>query len=58
MWSPSFLIFKVLIPLKMSDPLLMPISNLRSFPKYWQIGMLWWLLESFLLGLMAITRGE
>ena len=34
MWSPLFLKFKVLILLKIPDPLSLPIWNLRSFPKY------------------------
>jgi len=33
---------------KISDQLFSLISNLRSSPKYWRIGLLLWLLESFI----------
>jgi len=56
MWYLLFLKFRVLNPLKITDRLLLQISNLRLFPKYLQIGLQLWLLESFLLINMGLCR--
>ena len=56
MWYLLFLRFRVLTPLKLTDQLLLLISNLRLFPRYWRICLHLWLLESFLLINMGLCR--